>query len=223
MLIVVNQDDVVSQYCKIQWYRFLSFSSSKSGLLQVSAVPEGQDNCSCTEPQLALSPLPTPQLNVTVLQQNQQKRMCARSQPSLLTSARRKYWLNWTRRSKLQRVSLAHAHFASLTAIRWLSAQMHCDQLGATMAYFQKKQCLTWEAYIQYAFYRNELDTPVSNNWDNSLIFPFTLVYVLVHLRYLEACLISKGKWLLFKTLGEERCTFVHSVSDYSIRKSVIC
>lgn len=40
-MLVVNEDNVVSWYCKIQLHCFLSFSSSKSGLLQISVVPKG--------------------------------------------------------------------------------------------------------------------------------------------------------------------------------------
>lgn len=33
--------------------------------------------------------------------------------------------------------NLAHVHCASLTTIWWLSAQAHCDQVGAEMTYFE--------------------------------------------------------------------------------------
>lgn len=33
--------------------------------------------------------------------------------------------------------NLAHIHFASLTTIWWLSAQVHYDQSGAEMTYFE--------------------------------------------------------------------------------------
>lgn len=34
--------------------------------------------------------------------------------------------------------NLAHIHSASLTAIWWLSAQVHHDQLGAEMIYIER-------------------------------------------------------------------------------------
>lgn len=40
-MLVVNQDNVVSWYCKIQLCWVLSFSPSKSGLLQISVVSNG--------------------------------------------------------------------------------------------------------------------------------------------------------------------------------------
>lgn len=34
--------------------------------------------------------------------------------------------------------NLAHVHFASLTTIWWLSAQVHHDQLGVEITYFER-------------------------------------------------------------------------------------
>lgn len=53
--------------------------------------------------------------------------------------------------------NLAHVHCASLTTIWWLSAQAHCDQVGAEMTYFEwllkkKKQFSIIIIHIRHVF-----------------------------------------------------------------------
>lgn len=135
-MLLVMQDNVVLWYCEIQVCWFLSFLLGKSGLLQLSVMPKGwccfwhseselafpsctlADQCCSRAGRSDCVPVHSPecQLQVTV-------------NTGLIGSMKEQ-----TAMGK----NLAHIHPASLTTIWWLSAQVHHDQLGADMTYFER-------------------------------------------------------------------------------------